>query len=224
LYDETSSADDGRMPRRTAADRHTDSAPTAAPDQERALEDLLAAFHHPTRRWLHEILAVDGPANVGQLAARTGLAVGSVSHHLKYLHRQGFVEPAPDLARDTRESWWRSLSRDLSWEVDDFEPGTVGRKVAEAAAVENFRHQVRAVQDWLRRQPHEPRAWRRAAGSSDSMSVATAAQLEDLGHRLNDLVRTWVDECRADAEIHPDAERRSVRAVLRTFASGPVHP
>ena len=214
------------MPRRTAADRHADSAPAsgAPAGDEQALGDLLAAFHHPTRRWLHEILAVDGPANVGQLAARTGLAVGSVSHHLKYLHRQGLVEPAPNHARDTRESWWRSLSRDLVWEVDDFAPGTLGRKVAETAAVENFRHQVRAVQDWLKRQPEEPRVWRRAAGSSDSMSVATAEQLEDLGRRLNDLVRAWVDECKADAEVHPDAERRSVRAVLRTFPSGPVRP
>lgn len=212
------------MPRRPAADRHAASAPTCPSNDEQALGDLLAAFHHPTRRWLHEILAVDGPANVGQLAARTGLAVGSVSHHLKYLHRQGLVEPAPELARDTRESWWRSLSRDLVWDVDDFEPGTLGRRVAETAAVENFRHQVRAVQDWLRRHPDEPRPWRRAAGSSDTMSVATSEQLEDLGHRLNDLVRAWVEECRADVEVHPDAERRPVRACLRTFPSGPVRP
>ncbi len=60
------------------------------------------AFHHPTRRWLAELLEIEGPASVGQLAARTGLAVGSVSHHLKALHRTGFIEPAPDLARDTQ--------------------------------------------------------------------------------------------------------------------------
>ena len=38
------------------------------------------AFHRPTRRWLAELLEIEGPASVGRLAARTGLAVGSVSH------------------------------------------------------------------------------------------------------------------------------------------------
>ena len=81
------------------------------------------AFHHPIRRWLTELLGVEGPANVGQLAARTGLAVGSVSHHLKVLHRQDLIEPAPDLARDTRESWWRLKPRPMSWSVEDFDEG-----------------------------------------------------------------------------------------------------
>ena len=139
----------GRMPRRTAAERHLDSVPAPAPDASSdpsaELADLLVAYHHPMRRWLTEVLALEGPANVGQLAARTDLAVGSVSHHLKVLHRQGLVEPAPDLARDTRESWWRLCDRGLSWSVDDFEEGTLGRRVAETAEGENFRHQVRAV-------------------------------------------------------------------------------
>ena len=119
------------MPRRTAAERHLDSAP-ASDDRGSELADLLVAYHHPIRRWLCELLALEGPANVGQLAARTDLAVGSVSHHLKVLHRQGLVEPAPALARDTRESWWRLSDTRLSWSVDDFEEGTLGRRVAEA--------------------------------------------------------------------------------------------
>ncbi len=156
------------MPRRTAAERHLDSVPApAAPDQSSELADLLVAYHHPIRRWLCELLALEGPANVGQLAARTELAVGSVSHHLKALHRQGLVEPAPDLARDTRESWWRLCDRPLTWSVDDFEEGTLGRRVAETAEVENFRHQVRAVQAWLQQQARDERrvaAGRRVGG------------------------------------------------------------
>src|SRR5690242_18024895 len=120
------------MTRRTAAERHRDSAPATTPgDPSHVLAELLVAFHHPIRRWLTELLAVEGPANVGQLAARTGLAVGSVSHHLKVLHRQDLVAPAPELARDTRESWWRLNPRPMTWSVEDFLEGSLGRRVAE---------------------------------------------------------------------------------------------
>ena len=154
------------MTRRTAEERHR-----IEQDVSTELMDVLVALHHPTRRWLAELLWVEGPATVGRLAARTGLAVGSVSHHLKPLHQQGFIEPAPELARDTRESWWRTTPRNLSWSVEDFEPDSLGRRVADQAEVENFRYQVRAIQRGSRRwttprpsgdaRPGRPTAWSR---------------------------------------------------------------
>jgi DNA-binding transcriptional ArsR family regulator len=224
LYDVGAVDEAGRMPRRTAAERHLDSVPEPAPDVTSELADLLVAYHHPIRRWLTELLALEGPANVGRLAARTELAVGSVSHHLKVLHRQGLVEPAADLARDTRESWWRLCDRPFSWSVDDFEEGSLGRRVAEAAEVENFRHQVRAVRAWLQQQASDAPAWRLAAESVDSVTYATVEQLDDLGDRLTRLVTEWSAACVADKAEHPDAVRRPVRAIARAFPSAPVRP
>ncbi|MGA8247378.1 MAG: transcriptional regulator [Nocardioides sp.] len=212
------------MPRRTAAERHVKSTPAPGRDPGSELADLLVAYHHPIRRWLTELLLLRGPANVGQLAARTGLAVGSVSHHLKVLHRQDLVEPAPELARDTRESWWRMRNRPLSWSVDDFEEGSLGRRVAEAAEGENFRHQVRAVAGWLDRQAHDEPEWRQAAESVDSVAYATVEQLADLGERLTRLVVEWHHGCVTDQREHPQAERRPVRAIARVFPSEPVRP
>lgn len=211
------------MPRRTAAERHLDSAP-ASDDRGSELADLLVAYHHPIRRWLCELLALEGPANVGQLAARTDLAVGSVSHHLKVLHRQGLVEPAPALARDTRESWWRLSDTRLSWSVDDFEEGTLGRRVAETAEVENFRHQVRTVRAWLQQQPRAPREWRQAAESVDTLTYATVEQLDELGDLLTRTITAWHSACVADQAEHPDAVRRPVRAIARVFPSEPARP
>jgi DNA-binding transcriptional ArsR family regulator len=207
------------MPRRTAVDRHR-----IDPDATHELMDVLIALHHPTRRWLVELLWVEGPATVGRLAARTGLAVGSVSHHLKPLHRQGFVEPAPELARDTRESWWRVTPRNLSWSVEDFEPDSLGRRVAGQAEVENFRFQVRATQQWLKEMPNAPAEWRRAAGSTDSLVSATSDQLADLHHRLSQVLSEWTEECVEDQNERPDAVRRHVRALIRCFPSGAVRP
>jgi DNA-binding transcriptional ArsR family regulator len=212
------------MTRRTAAERHLDSAPVPTDRQADALADLLVAYHHPVRRWLCELLSMGGPANVGQLAARTGLAAGSVSHHLKVLHRQGLIEPAPELARDTRESWWRARTQPFAWSVDDFEEGTLGRRVAEAAEGENVRHQLRALREWMSRAPHDDPAWRQAAESVDSLVFATVQQLDDLGDRLTELVVEWSRECAADARARPDVVRRPVRAIARAFPSGPVRP
>jgi DNA-binding transcriptional ArsR family regulator len=214
----------GDMPRRTAAERHLDSAPAPVDDRADALADLLVAYHHPVRRWLIELLSVGGAANVGQLAARTGLAAGSVSHHLKALHRQGLIEPAPELARDTRESWWRARPAPLAWSVDDFAEGTLGRRVAEVAEGENVRHQLRALRDWMSRAPHDDPAWRQAAESVDTLVFATVEQLDELGNRLTELVVEWSRACAADAQARPGAVRRPVRAIARAFPSGPVRP
>ncbi len=207
------------MPRKTAEERHVVDG-----DVSTELMDMLIALHHPTRRWLAELLWVEGPATVGRLAARTGLAVGSVSHHLKPLHQQGFIAPAPELARDTRESWWKVTPRNYSWAVDDFEPDSPGRRVAAQAEIENFRHQVRATKQWLDKLEEAPLEWRRAAGSSDSLVRATADQTADLHRRLDEVVAEWTSECQADAEERPDVERRVVRTFLRLFPSGAVRP
>jgi DNA-binding transcriptional ArsR family regulator len=214
------------MTRRTAAERHRGSAPQPVADRSPGdeLAELLMAFHHPVRRSLTEILGVEGPANVGQLATRTGLAVGSVSHHLKVLHRQDLVEPAPELARDTRESWWRLKPRSMTWSVEDFDQGSLGRRVAETAEAENLRYQVRAMQEWLRRAPRETPGWRTAANSVDTYVSATEQQVRDFADRLSALVRDWTRECLDDAGEHPEAERRPVRAVARVFPSDPGRP
>jgi len=211
------------MPRRTAAERHLHSGPQDQ-DPSEDLAALLIAFHHPVRRWLTELLSVEGPANVGQLAARTGLAVGSVSHHLKVLHQRGLIEPAPELAHDTRESWWRLKPRSMTWSVEDFEVGTLGRRVAQAAEAEDLRFQVRAMQDWLRRAPTETTGWRSAASSVDTYVWATQDQVRDFAERLAELVSVWSAECSSEATSHREVERRPVRAIARVFPSEPVRP
>jgi DNA-binding transcriptional ArsR family regulator len=211
------------MPRKTALERHL-LEPDGSTDPAQELMDVLMALHHPTRRWLVELLWVEGPASVGRLAGRTGLAVGSVSHHLKPLHREGLVEPAPELARDTRESWWRVTPRSLSWSAEDFEPDSLGRRVADQAEVENFRHQVRATQQWFKEMGRSTAEWRRAAGSTDSLVSATPDQLADLHRRLGVVLEAWADECKQDQVERPAAERRHVRALIRVFPSGPVRP
>ena len=104
------------------------------------------------------------------------------------------------------------------------EEGTLGRRVAETAEVENFRHQVRAVRTWLQRQSRAPRDWRLAAESVDTVTYATVEQLDELGDRLTATITSWHADCVADQAAHPDAVRRPVRAIARAFPSEPVRP
>ncbi|TWP37359.1 ArsR/SmtB family transcription factor [Leekyejoonella antrihumi] len=212
------------MPRRPADERHADSRPTTAADETTALIDDLVALHHPTRRMLYDALLVHGPMPVGQIAELTGLAVGSVSHHLKPLHRTGFIEPAPDLARDTRESWWRHVPRRLSWSSDDYEPGTAAHQVTETAEQLNTSYNHRARRQWQADRQHLPQPWRTLGLASDSLVMATPEQFRGLGARLEDLLKTWRQECLEDEKAHPDADRRPVRFVGTAFPSGPVRP
>jgi hypothetical protein len=112
----------------------------------------------------------------------------------------------------------------MSWSVDDFDEGSLGRRVAETAEMENLRFQVRAMQEWLRRSGDETPEWRAAAYSTDTYVPATEEQVRDFARRLGDLVRDWSQECMAAAEMDPDARRRPVLAIARVFPSAPVRP
>jgi hypothetical protein len=112
----------------------------------------------------------------------------------------------------------------MSWSVDEFDEGSLGRRVAQTAEMENFRFQVRAMQEWLRRSPSDTPGWRSAAFSTDTYVPATEEQVRDFARRLGDLVREWSAECMAAAEEDPQARRRPVRAIARVFPSEPVRP
>lgn len=211
------------MPRKTAAERHTDSAPpddTPELPEGAALIDALLALHHPVRRRIYEILTNEGPATVGQLASRIGIAAGSVSHHLKPMHKVGFIQPAPELARDTRESWWRGNNRRLSWSTDDYADGSFARQVADAAERANLEYLNAATVLWMRTRDELPVQWREGL-AHDNFVAATPAQMEDLKRRVSALTDEWTQEVRADAEVHPKDDRRAVRFIARIFPSEP---
>jgi DNA-binding transcriptional ArsR family regulator len=212
------------MPRKTAAARHRESAPKVDtwPPAGDDLVEALIALHQPARRQLYELLSVQGPLSVGRLAALTGLAPGSISHHLKALHRSGFVEPAPDHARDTRESWWRAHRRRLSWSAEVYDEGTAARNVADLAERANFEHHNRAIVAWMRTRASLPEPWSELGTTTENLVRATREQFEDFERRLGALAAAWYEECLADAEDRPDVGRYPVRFIARLFPSDPA--
>jgi DNA-binding transcriptional ArsR family regulator len=217
------------MTRQTAAERHVASSPdsTRWPPRDVELVDALMAFHHPIRRQLFELLRMEGPANVGMLARRSGIAVGSVSHHLKPLHKAGFIEPAPQLAGDSRESWWRAIERRFAWDPGDFPSGTDARHIANAAERANLAHHDRALVSWMRSRNELPEPWRNRAIMTEAYVQATPDEFTEFADRLDELMRAWVADCRAKAAAdkaagESDPFRRPVRFHARLFPSDPA--
>ncbi|MDQ6716493.1 MAG: helix-turn-helix domain-containing protein [Actinomycetota bacterium] len=213
------------MPRRPAAERHLDSAPasSASPTGSRSpvpSVDALVAMSHPLRRRLLDVLRVDGAASVGMLADRLDVAGGSVSHHIKRLHANGFVAPAPDLARDTRESWWRSIPVRLSWSRLDYAEGTSGREVAEVAERVNVEHHIQLIRSSLDQRPKLDPDWERAALVSDTLVRATPRQVAELSTELTRVVDAWRRRC---AEEGGASSVDSAPALIALYAL-PVQP
>src|SRR6187431_2076345 len=94
----------------------------------------MRALANPLRLKLLGLLRQDGPHSVGELSELAGAAPGSVSYHLGTLARFGFVEEAPELARDGRERWWRAAHT-----LTHFDPGELNETPEGRAAGRAFR-------------------------------------------------------------------------------------
>lgn len=202
------------MTRRTA-DHRFDDLPDDVPWPPRgaAMGEAITALAHAGRRRLLDELTLNGPAPVGALARATGMAAGSASHHLRVLARAGFIVAAPELAGDTRQSWWRATRRTLRWSDDAFAPGSAGWELGQLAGRANLDYLLDAARRW-QRSPDQA-GWDGTV--SDVLTQATQNQCADLGTRLAEVISQWARECAQDQELHPDHERRPVRAVALTF-------
>lgn len=212
----------GAMPRRRAAERFSDfPGPGRWPPEGASLAQALTALSHPARRALLDVLTVDGPSTVGRLARQLGLAPGSASHHLRVLASAGFIEPAVDLTRDSRESWWRASHRGFQWRSDSFMSGTAGEQLAQAATDQNLEYLMDAMSRW--RSASQTRDWDGTV--ADVLAMATQEELRELGELLSDAMARWADRCRAHSASKPDEERRVVRGVAVVFpdAATPGH-
>jgi DNA-binding transcriptional ArsR family regulator len=187
------------------------------------LADELAALHHPVRRRILELLQVDGPATVGTMAAALGQQVGSISHHLKTLERTGFVVPAADLARDKRESWWRSVPREVTWSVTDYAGSPTETLLATAAEHANLQHHNDKVLTWFSVREEYDEAWVDAAFATEHWARANPEELADLGRRVYALLAEWGGECTSAADREREAGDEAAlaaRTPVFVFAHG----
>jgi DNA-binding transcriptional ArsR family regulator len=185
---------------------------------------VLAAMSHPVRRRLLDALAVDGPSTASMLAARTGQAVGNVSHHLKVLARSSLIEEAPGLARDRRERWWKVSALSRRWSSTAFGADPASEAVADAAESLNLEHQVEKVRAWYALRDRADQEWDDVAFSSDTWLILTPAELRQLSEELTALLHRWRDRAPSAGAGQAPESSAGQRSVF-VFARGvPAEP
>jgi DNA-binding transcriptional ArsR family regulator len=189
---------------------------------------VLAALAHPLRRRLLDVLRVDGPCTASMLAERTDQAVGNISHHIKVLATHGLVEPAPELARDRRERWWRSAATALRWSTTDFADDPAAEAASLAASALGLQRQLDLTTSWLQNDPADTATWRGAAFNTDTWLRLTPSELGRLGEELLELVDRYrdregdsADSADSGEDAIDAADRRAVFFLARGFPARP---
>lgn len=167
----------------------------------------MRALAHPLRLRLLGLLRTEGPATATLLAERLEVSPALASYHLRQLGAHGFIEAAPDLARDGKERWWRAAHERTSWSTADFldtpervaAEQALGREVARA-------HAERAI-GWVAESSSWPGEWVDASDMSDWALELTADELRALREELHASIERRVGRAR-----RPGAER--VHAIL----------
>jgi len=183
---------------------------------------VLAALAHPLRRRLLDVLRVDGPCTASMLAERTDQAVGNISHHIKVLATHGLVEPAPELARDRRERWWRSASTALRWSTTDFADDPAAEAASLAASALGLQRQLDLTTSWLQTDASNSAEWRDAAFNTDTWLRLNPGELSQLSVELLELVDRYRDRGGDNGDDEVDGEhRRPVFFLARGFPARP---
>ncbi len=188
------------------------------PDGVRTITDAkaLSAMANPFRSRMMDALKVDGPSTASGLAARTGQAVGSASHHLKVLSEAGLVEEAPELAKDRRERWWRLVDPGTRWSRGDFASDTAAVTAAYAAEALALQRQFERVQEWNANAATVPE-WDDAAFATQNWMRLTPEEMRELAEEIVEVLVRW-----SRREIPDDgAERESVFVFSRGFPAQP---
>jgi len=164
----------------------------------------LRALAHPARLAILQHLALDGPATATECAEVAGLSPSACSYHLRALARYGFVDEDPSGGVDRRHRPWRARVVSITGRSDHDRPAALraaSRLLAETMQVRT--EEVRAA--YLDREAEYPPDWQRAAGWSQDVLHVTAAELDEVRHKMQAILAEYR---RLTREDRPPGARR----------------
>lgn len=164
----------------------TDSARRRISDPE-----TLKGLTQPLRRRLYRLLIQLGPATVGTLAKKVDGDPGQVSYHLRELAKHGFIEPAPELARDKRERWWKAVPGSTTWSSVDFDASPEAAAIADALKRQMIADEFERAVQWEQDRETWPAEWQGAVMSNESNLFLTPDELKAMNAELLDVLSTW---------------------------------
>lgn len=162
----------------------------------------LRAYAHPTRMALVGLLRRDGSMTATQAADATGESVASCSFHLRQLAKYGLVEEAG--GGRGREKPWKATAMFTSWATSADDPTAASATEALQLAVAERYFEL--TTHWIQALSQEPAEWQEASQFGDTLLHITAAELQDLGGRIQDLVQPYLERLEDEGK-RPEGSR-----------------
>lgn len=193
----------------------SDNIPERLPLREVTDVQAMRALAHPVRIALIETLSLYGPMTATEAGDRIGESPTTCSFHLRQLAKYGFVEEAGGGRGRARPWQMTSVGMRVS-PGDDSES-----ELAAEAFVRIFRERVLGrYRAWLEGRGAYPRAWRKAAGESQTVVYVTPEELEALIEELVALLGSRHRERVSDPASRPPGALPVEMVVL----SYPIEP
>ncbi|MFF5051708.1 ArsR/SmtB family transcription factor [Micromonospora sp. NPDC000663] len=185
------------------------------PPDVRQIDHLraLTALANQNRARIMDALAVHGPSTTTALGHMTGLASGSVSHHLKVLVDAGLITRAPS-GRDRRERRWKLITRGMSWTIGQFRGHPATQAAATSAEAAMLERQYERFREFLETR-QEP--WGDSAYSGQVWLRLAPDELAELGRQIDNLLLGW----RRRQDPDDGRDRRTVLAFVHAFPTEP---
>ena len=163
----------------------------------------LRAVAHPVRLALVGLLRREGPLTATRAGALLGESATTCSFHLRQLARYGLVEEAG--GGRGRERPWRATASFTSWPSVAENPEA--QVAADALTAVVARRYFERLMRWLEHRSEDAREWREAPLFGDTIIVATAQELVELGRQLDELLEPYRRRLAEQREAWPPGAR-----------------
>jgi DNA-binding transcriptional ArsR family regulator len=193
----------------------------AGPDTGRRVVsdlDALRALAHPQRSAILKLLMSGAPRTATECAAVVGASPSACSYHLRELERFGFVErddqsPTAEPV-DGRVRRWRATAVGFTLGGQPLSDATPEERAVYAAVLGADRvENERLAREFVESVVTLPEAWQDAATFGTYELALTAAELNELIRRIDDLLRPH----RVGVKRRPAKGARTVHVALDAF-------
>ncbi|HVX45866.1 MAG TPA: helix-turn-helix domain-containing protein [Mycobacteriales bacterium] len=155
----------------------------------------LRAMAHPVRGRLFYELVARGTARAADLARDLDVPANQVSFHLRQMAKYGFIEEAPEHARDRRDRVWRPAS-EMGFDIDS---GLTDNPAFQQAS---RRHAHEVLDTFL---SGDGKDFRR---SHDISMRLTETEAEQMADEVQDLLLRWTERGK-NRRDDPDEPRQT---------------
>ena len=178
----------------------------------------MRALAHPARLALLRHLQSTGPNTATGLSELVGISPSVASWHLRHLAEHGLIEDE-QRANSGRQRWWRAVNGFRFAAVDD---DSADAARALAAVIEQVEGDV-AGRWQAEIEPHLDPSWRRLSGRASTEIAVSAAELEQIGAAIEELLTPYVLRKDLARDDWPDGTR-TVRILRYTLPQLPDTP